>query len=57
MLQKRYESYGPKGKEWTDWFNLMGYKDEDLARLQRDEKWQVRNLLHNEYRVKPIEGG
>lgn len=55
MLQKRYESYGPKGKAWTKWFDLMGSKDADLPKLQKEEKWQVKDKLRNEFRIKPKE--
>lgn len=40
MLQKRYQFYGKKGIEWTEWFNHTGTK----------EPYQLGTKLKNEYR-------
>lgn len=41
MIYKRYQYYGPKGIEWTDWF--------PWEHTSRD-KWQLKNKLLNEYK-------
>lgn len=51
MIQKRYEYFGPKGKKWTEWFNMSGKKDSDLKQLQEEEAWQVKGKLKNEYKI------
>ncbi len=41
MTQKRYQYYGPKGIQWTDWFPYRGPKEPN----------QLGNKLKNEYRT------
>lgn len=50
MIEKRYEYFGPKGKVWTKWFTTS-LNDSDLEMLQKNDKWQVKNKLRNEYRI------
>lgn len=50
MIQKRYQYYSKTGIAWTEWFNYR--KDNgQLSTLQKEEKWQVKNKLLNEFRV------
>ena len=50
MIQKRFQYWSAQGKTWTDWFNY----DEDDSKLElirKNEEYQVKNKLKNEYRV------
>lgn len=50
MIQTRYQHYGPKGIEWTKWVDLDP-DDSHLEELKKNQKWQVKDKLLNEYRV------
>lgn len=52
MIQKRYETFTSKGKVWLDWSD---YEEDDskLDYLQKEEYWQLKPKLRNEYRIKP----
>ena len=54
MIQKRYQHCTFDGVQWTPW---MDYNKDDfqLSRLQKEEKWQLKPLLKNEYRIKLAE--
>ena len=41
--QMRYQYYAQDGIKWTRWFDYEG----------SETKWQLKNLLLNEYRDKP----
>jgi hypothetical protein len=41
VRQKRYEYFTRNGKAWSDWFNFDG----------KEEKWQTKGKLLNEYRT------
>lgn len=50
MIQTRYQHYGPNGIEWTKWVDLDP-DDSHLEELKKNQKWQVKDKLLNEYRV------
>ena len=50
MIQKRFQFYTKEGKKWTPWQNYME-DDSQLSRLQQEEKYQLKPLLLNEFRV------
>lgn len=50
MIQKRYQHPTIDGIQWTHWFDYCK-DDSQLKRLQKEEKWQFKNLLLNEYRI------
>jgi hypothetical protein len=51
MIQKRFQYYSRTGIAWTEWFDYC--KDNgQLASLQQEEKWQLKNKLLNQYRIK-----
>lgn len=52
MIQKRYQYISPKGLCWTEWSD---YEEDDtkLSTLQKEESWQLKPKLKNEYRIKP----
>ena len=49
MIQKRYQYYTSDGIKWSPWRNYTA-DDNELERLERDEKWQLKPKLLNEYR-------
>ena len=55
VKQKRFQYWGSVNgvpqKLWTEWFDYC--KDNgQLATLQQEEKWQLKNKLLNQYRIK-----
>ena len=50
MIQKRYQKYTSNGIEWTPWVN---YEKDDtkLSYLEKEEQWQLKPKLKNEYRI------
>ena len=50
MIQKRYERFGPNGVEWTEWRDYIE-DDSKLEYLQKEEPYQLKPKLRNEYRV------
>lgn len=54
MVQKRYQHYTKDGIVWTPWFNTT-YKDKDLKRIQKEDKWQLSPKLSNEFRIAQVE--
>ena len=50
MIQKRYEYWSGQGKTWSDWFDYCEDNGQ-LITLQREEQWQLKNRLKNEFRV------
>ena len=51
MIQTRYQYFGPKGIAWTDWRDLDP-DDSHLEDLQKNQKWQVKDKLLNEFRIR-----
>lgn len=52
MIQKRYEWLSNEGKKWTDWADFIA-DDSKLDYLRKEEKWQLKGVLKNEYRIVP----
>ena len=50
MIQTRYQHYGPNGIEWTKWVDLDP-DDSHLEELKKNQKWQVKDKLLNDYRI------
>ena len=50
MIQKRYQYYNSTGVEWTDWTDYIE-DDSKLEYLQREEAYQLKPKLRNEYRI------
>ena len=50
MIQTRYQYFSSKGIAWTDWRDLDP-DDSHLEDLQKNQKWQVKDKLLNDYRV------
>lgn len=50
MIQTRYQYFSSKGIAWTDWRDLDS-DDSHLEDLQKNQKWQVKDKLLNDYRV------
>ena len=49
-IQKRYQYISKDGVVWTEWFNYC--EDNSLLRtFQKEEKYQLKNHLLNEFRV------
>ena len=50
MIQKRFQYRTNKGIQWTDW--LPYSKDNTkLSSIQKEEKWQLKPTLRNEFRI------
>lgn len=43
-MYKRYQRFGPKGIEWSPWFKIQDNAEQT--------KWQLKNVLKNEYKEK-----
>lgn len=50
MVQKRYEYMSREGVKWTPWSDYCE-DDSQLSRLQKEEQWQLKPRLRNEYRI------
>ena len=50
MIQKRFEYFTSEGVKWTDWSDYIE-DDSKLEYLQREEAYQLKPKLRNEYRV------
>ena len=50
MVQKRYQIFTPEGVSWTDWINYEA-DDSKLSYLQKEEAWQLKPKLKNEYKI------
>lgn len=50
MIQKRYQHISRNGIEWTNWYDYSPH-DHLLKVFQKEEKWQLKNHLLNEFRV------
>jgi len=50
MIQKRYQYFSREGKVWTKWFDFCK-DDSQLERLKKENKWQMKNQLLNDYRI------
>ena len=50
MIQKRYQYMTANGKEWGPWLNYCE-DNSQLTRLQKEEKWQLKPLLLNDFRI------
>ena len=51
MIQKRFQYWSVQGILWTDWFDYCEDNGQ-LQTLQTEEKWQLKNKLLNEFRIK-----
>ena len=51
MIQKRYQFFSKEGIKWTDWFDTLK-RDKELNNLIDTQKWQVKDKLLNEFRIK-----
>ena len=50
MIQKRYQYYSKEGVKWSEWSDYMD-DDSKLEYLQKEEKYQLKPKLLNEYRI------
>lgn len=50
MIQKRYQFYGKEGVEWTSWSDYEA-DDSQLLRLRKEEKYQLKPHLLNDFRI------
>ena len=50
MIQKRYQYISSEGIKWTEWSDYMD-DDSKLEYLQKEEKYQLKPKLLNEYRI------
>lgn len=50
MIQKRYQYYSKEGIKWTEWSDYMD-DDSKLEYLQKEEIYQLKPKLLNEYRI------
>ncbi len=50
MIQKRYQYYSKEGVKWSEWSDYMG-DDSKLEYLQKEERYQLKPKLLNEYRI------
>ena len=51
MIQKRYQYWSGHEILWTDWFDYCPDNGQ-LHILQTEEKWQLKNKLLNQFRIK-----
>ena len=50
MIQKRYQYIMSGSIHWTPWFDYE--KDNTkLSSIQKEEKWQLKPTLRNEFRI------
>lgn len=49
-IEKRYQHWSRDGIVFTPWFKIRD-TDEDYEHLVKEEKWQMKNKLKNEYRI------
>jgi hypothetical protein len=50
MIFKRYQYISSNGIEWTDWAPYMD-DDSKLEYLQKEEAWQLKPKLKNQYKI------
>jgi len=50
MVQKRYQRFTKDGIVWSSWMNFCN-DDSKLEYLQKEEKWQLKPKLKNEFRI------
>ena len=50
MIQKRYQYISSEGIKWTEWSDYMD-DDSKLEYLQKEEAWQLKSKLKNEYKL------
>ena len=50
MIQKRYQYYSKEGIKWSEWSDYMD-DDSKLEYLQKEERYQLKPKLLNEYRI------
>lgn len=50
MIQKRYQRFVRGGIIWSSWFNYCE-DDSQLKTIKKENKWQLKPKLKNEFRV------
>ena len=50
MIQKRYQYFSSTGVSWTEWKDYIA-DDSKLEYLQKEEPYQLKPKLRNEYRI------
>lgn len=50
MIQKRYQRFSKDGIVWSSWMNYCE-DDSQLDKLQKENKWQLKPKLKNEFRI------
>ena len=53
MIQKRYQTFSSQGIIWTEWYDYIE-DDSKLEYLQKEDAWQLKPKLKNEFRIKPL---
>ena len=53
MIEKRYQYYSSQGIQWTEWRDYID-DDSKLEYLQKEEKFQLKPHLKNEFRIKQV---